>query len=231
MVAAVDAGPRARDAAAVAFAFGVVQMIVTMVRYANAVCVIAFFDRRLQQLPLTQEWVHYTSDGAKTAKRFGRGAIGLEALRIDAERRDVGDADWGPLSFSFGSGEEGCEMASSASAERLAAPLLDAPSEACDKSGIRHQRPPAAVGVAAAVPYALPQSDSTITSSSAALSSLPTSSSDDAPNPYRSGDSDSASSSSASSLLSATTSGVGSSSASVTPSLASLVSTDGDDFL
>ena len=92
MAIAIVPGDDGRNAALAAMAFGFIQTGVTVIRslYALAVTVL---DRRLQQLPLAQEWVHYTSEGAKTAKQFGASEELFDDLRTEVERRDEGGDD------------------------------------------------------------------------------------------------------------------------------------------
>ena len=90
MAIAVAPGDDGRNAALAAMALGFIQTSLTIIRTLYALVMIVF-DRRLRELPLTHEWVHYTSEGAKTAKRFGANEDLFDDLRTEAQRRDDGE--------------------------------------------------------------------------------------------------------------------------------------------
>ena len=104
MAVAIEKGDLGRGGAMAAFALGLIQTSATVIRALYSL-VITLFDRQLQQLPLTHEWVHYTSDGAKTAKRFGHAEELLGIMQTEAEKRDDGEVNGGDDHFGFGADE------------------------------------------------------------------------------------------------------------------------------
>eukprot|EP00744_Colponema_vietnamica_P004388 GILI01006564.1.p1 GENE.GILI01006564.1~~GILI01006564.1.p1 ORF type:complete len:801 (-),score=145.60 GILI01006564.1:292-2604(-) len=92
MAVAVEPGDQAVNAARAAFAFGFIQTSVTIIRFIYSFSM-SQLDKKLSVLPLTHEWVHYTSDGAKTAVKFGGAEEFMDDLMIESSKRDQIDHD------------------------------------------------------------------------------------------------------------------------------------------